>query len=851
MLHLEDYVKEFNRALQVEIEHQKENGGRLYIIQDGLLLDNRDHFIYRFVMDQEMSLPDGTPVYVKIDDKTVPGNVISLEGFDLILALEQNIGTEVHEAQLICEPWFLLEALQKRLEKINQKNTFLASSVLTGNQVKIKNPEQLKTGQQGKNCEVCRFVLNNAVVFIWGPPGTGKTETLARITNELLSSNERVLILSHSNVAVDEAVARIASVTSTYKEGDIVRYGFAQPAFLAKHRNLTSFYLAAKRRPELLHRYEQLKSEREKLKKIGRSKELASVEKELSNCRQEIRALEVFVIGNAKAVGTTLSKSVIDEAVFNSSWDTVIVDEVSMAYIPNVIFAASLAKRRIVLIGDFRQLAPIAMATAPLVNKWLKRDIFEKAGIVKAVDSGMDHPCLISLTIQHRMHPRIAGFPSIRFYGGRLENAPDVAKNVEPIIKDEPFPGEPLIMFDLSGLDIGSCILPDYTRFNLFSAFASISLAINSGKNNVAIITPYVAQGRLLRALISDLYPFKEDNSTPKCRASTVHKFQGSQSDLVIFDTVDSSGRPGTLVSSIDESSRLINVAVTRAKGKLILVCKRSYLEDSVSKNMPIRWLIQYAREKGKHYRLLNTFNSDLLGENDSKHLIWLENEKDIRSKLKEEIKNAKKIIGEFKSDWLESKTGQAILEELDKPDKNVVIKCNSTSPLKGTSLENDVIIKNFIPYSALLLIDNKVIWCGAQVRGEDRYLWVRYSGPKGVISIAGLLDFDLNKINDKKIVGLQDFVKSKSKCPLCGNPMTARLSKKGKIFLGCTTYPSCEGIKWLDIEIANEYLSFIEAHCPQCGSNLVARKGRNGLFVGCSNFPDCKMTFDLKDYLK
>ncbi|WP_406677731.1 AAA domain-containing protein [Neomoorella carbonis] len=848
MLLLENYIEDFNRALDLEIKYQKETGGRLYIIQEGMLLDG-DNFIYRFVIDQEVSLPDGTPVRVKIGEKEVTGHVISLEGFDLILTLDQYLGVQVQEAHLFCEPWGLLEALQERLKEIYKKNASLVAAVLTGTPVMIKNLKPIKRNQHGNNSDVCSFVLNNAVAFIWGPPGTGKTETLARITNELLSKKECVLILSHSNVAVDEAVARIASVALTYREGDIVRYGFAQPTFLAKHRDLTSFYLAAKKRPELLHRYEQLRAEREKLKKSGPKEELARVEKELSNCRQEIRALEGLVIGAAKAVGTTLSKSVVDEAVFRSRWDTVIVDEVSMAYIPHVIFAASLADRRIVLVGDFRQLAPIAMATEPLVDKWLKRDIFEKAGIVEAVDNGKDHPCLASLTIQHRMHPRIAGFPSIRFYGGRLDNAPDVANNVDSIVNDEPFPGEPLIMFDLSGLDIGSSIQPDHSRFNLISAFASISLASNSGKSNVAIITPYVAQGRLLRALISDLFPFKGGNTTPKCRASTVHKFQGSQSDLVIFDTVDSSGRPGTLVSSINESSRLINVAVTRARGKFILVCKRSYLEDSVSKNMPISWLIQYTKEKGKHYRLLNALNLDLTRQSTNNHLIWLENEKEVRSKLKEEIKNAKKIMGEFRSDWLASEIGQAILEELVKPDKNVVIRCNSASPLKGTFLEENIIIKNFIPYSAVLLIDNKVIWCGAQVRGENRYLWVRYSGPKGVLSISGLLDLEL-KSNGGKVVGLRDFVKNRCKCPSCGKPMIARLSKKGKVFLGCTTYPSCDGIRWLEIDIANEYLSFIEAYCPKCGGKLIAKKGRNGLFVGCSNFPECKTTFDLQNYL-
>ncbi|WP_131821645.1 hypothetical protein [Desulfofundulus australicus] len=41
---LKDYIKEFNLAIDLEIKYQKETGGRLYIIQDGMLLDNHENF---------------------------------------------------------------------------------------------------------------------------------------------------------------------------------------------------------------------------------------------------------------------------------------------------------------------------------------------------------------------------------------------------------------------------------------------------------------------------------------------------------------------------------------------------------------------------------------------------------------------------------------------------------------------------------------------------------------------------------------------------------------------------------------------------------------------------------------
>ena len=48
-----------------------------------------------------------------------------------------------------------------------------------------------------------------AVTFIWGPPGTGKTEVVSRIVEGSVRQGLRVLFLSPTNIAVDQAVERI------------------------------------------------------------------------------------------------------------------------------------------------------------------------------------------------------------------------------------------------------------------------------------------------------------------------------------------------------------------------------------------------------------------------------------------------------------------------------------------------------------------------------------------------------------------------------------------------------------------------------------------------------------------
>ena len=81
-------------------------------------------------------------------------------------------------------------------------------------------------------------------------------------------------------------------------------------------------------------------------------------------------------------------------------------------------------------------------------------------------------------------------------------------------------------------------------------------------------------------------------------RAGTVHKFQGLECEVDVFDTVESPDLPPTSFirgGAGSEAQRLINVAVTRARKKLILVANRAYLarhlaEDSSVRGRHVMW---------------------------------------------------------------------------------------------------------------------------------------------------------------------------------------------------------------------------------------------------------------------
>jgi DNA topoisomerase I len=80
-------------------------------------------------------------------------------------------------------------------------------------------------------------------------------------------------------------------------------------------------------------------------------------------------------------------------------------------------------------------------------------------------------------------------------------------------------------------------------------------------------------------------------------------------------------------------------------------------------------------------------------------------------------------------------------------------------------------------------------------------------------------------------------------KCPECGRPVVKKFGKHGLWFLSCSGWPDdCKWSQQLDAD--GNPLPDPEGTgepCPECGSELVAKSGRFGPFVGCSNYPECK----------
>ncbi|WP_456407376.1 type I DNA topoisomerase [Caldithrix abyssi] len=97
----------------------------------------------------------------------------------------------------------------------------------------------------------------------------------------------------------------------------------------------------------------------------------------------------------------------------------------------------------------------------------------------------------------------------------------------------------------------------------------------------------------------------------------------------------------------------------------------------------------------------------------------------------------------------------------------------------------------------------------------------------------------DLEKVkNQKSELKALLTEKTEEVCDKCGRPMVIRWGRNGR-FLACTGYPECKNTKPLE----NEEPQATDEVCEKCGSPMVIKRGRYGAFIACSNYPECKNT--------
>lgn len=82
--------------------------------------------------------------------------------------------------------------------------------------------------------------------------------------------------------------------------------------------------------------------------------------------------------------------------------------------------------------------------------------------------------------------------------------------------------------------------------------------------------------------------------------------------------------------------------------------------------------------------------------------------------------------------------------------------------------------------------------------------------------------------------------------CDKCGKPMVIRWGRNGR-FMACTGFPECKNTRPLEEKSPAAEPEQTSEICDKCGSPMVIKNGRFGKFLACSNYPACKNAKPLK----
>lgn len=423
-------------------------------------------------------------------------------------------------------------------------------------------------GDYGRFNAMMRRVKQACDIFlIIGPPGTGKTSygMLNTLREELREPGSRVLLLSYTNRAVDEACSKLLEAGIPF-----LRIGSADNCDPACHHCLFD---------------EQLRG------------------LTLPAARERLLAARV-VAGTVSALARRYSLFAL------LRFTLAIVDEASQILEPHLLplFAmmhgATPAIGRFVMIGDHKQLP--AVVRQPPEASAVSEGNLREIGLTDCRSSlferllrryGNDPAVTFMLTRQGRMHRDIASFPNRYFYGGLL----DVVPLPHQVVATDS--GDCRISFchvPPPDVPLSSAVLPS-PKVNMAEArvIARLSaevyqrhVATFSPEHTLGIIVPYRNQIAAVRSCIADECRHRGIAAELLAAVSidTVERYQGSQRDYIIYGfTVSHNYQLAFLTGNVftDVSGNVIdrklNVAMTRARSHLVLVGNAPLLQRNLT----------------------------------------------------------------------------------------------------------------------------------------------------------------------------------------------------------------------------------------------------------------------------
>lgn len=350
----------------------------------------------------------------------------------------------------------------------------------------------------------------DSVFLIQGPPGTGKTRVLAHLAALLVEEGERVLLTAFTHRALNNALNTLEAIAPLTPA---VKIGDPSRADDLRVENYASFS----------------------------SSPVAQMDRG-------------YVVGATPYATRT-------QRLRGVEFDTVIVDEASQITVP-LATMAMLAGSRYVFFGDHKQLPPVLISRPP--DRAAESSIF---GLL--AERGFD----VMLEGTYRLSTELADWPSRRFYQGRLKPVGQAASRRLELSRltgryaEALRPDRPKVFIDLGHRN-------STTRSTIEAgAVADLIVALLEGgvaPAEIGVITPYRAQAREIRTLVQGAG--RAHTAAREIVIDTVDRMQGQERDVIVLSLTTSSPAFALRLADFYVQPERLNVAVTRARKKLIVV---------------------------------------------------------------------------------------------------------------------------------------------------------------------------------------------------------------------------------------------------------------------------------------
>jgi hypothetical protein len=227
---LSPLLEEFQDILQHEINTPKEKPSNDEILlSNGSRVSQRgDSYHYEFLVESVFDTADDIPdVLVISGHPPLEATVVSIEGHQVVISLEKDLGQFIPTAYLQTEVSTTIRNLIERLEHNASAENSTGAQGLTKTISEVSStslPDELALYPNQKLA--LQNTLGRDLTVIWGTSEANKTLNIVTAIEQLYNSGQTVLIVSQMNTAVDRSIKQAAkSLRNCFQQGSLIRVG--------------------------------------------------------------------------------------------------------------------------------------------------------------------------------------------------------------------------------------------------------------------------------------------------------------------------------------------------------------------------------------------------------------------------------------------------------------------------------------------------------------------------------------------------------------------------------------------------------------------------------------------------